>query len=441
LVEIEPKTLERWKENEHFPELLLSAVLRIPAYDRNHLLDLAAWKPSSASGLSPELQQMKAALVADLGMTEEQAEAMVRKSAKNTADPWSAYRRDLSEVQTNLTDFRWDESRRTVEYVFVRDEPSTAAISLSDLIRETESAGDRATSSRLAEERELAKKLGLVELRIVQALPILLAGYGYTRYFSSPQDSSDGSVPNVGQVVLRPYPLVEGKIPIYVARNTTEALLYELDPWRLAAFLKLNSGIEPPSGAHKNEQAIRAWLLGQSIRLLQAGESHFRLMPFEIEAGLTVDDSSALSFGVLHTISHVLKATAHNYVGIDSDSLAEYLFPAHTAGLLYVSTHVEFTLGGMDSVFRSNLTQWLASARDYAGKCSFDPVCQRSGGACLACLYPKFGCSYFNRTVSRAFLVGGKIPGRDQPLVGFWDRLVVEEARKMAGTAELHQMT
>lgn len=139
------------------------------------------------------------------------------------------------------------------------------------------------------------KKLGLVDLRIVQALPILLAGFGYTRYFSSPQDSSDASgATNVGQVVLRSYPVVEGKIPIYVARNTTEALLYELDSWRLAAFLKLNAGIEPSLNARKTEPTIRAWLLEQSTRLLQTGESHFLLKPFEIEAGVTIDDSSAL---------------------------------------------------------------------------------------------------------------------------------------------------
>jgi hypothetical protein len=433
LVEIEPRALDRWRENEHFSDLLLGAVLRVPAYDRHHLLDLAAWKPSGTTSLSPELQQMKATLITELGLTDEQAEAMVRKSAQGSANPWVGYERDLVEHGASLGGIAWAESRRTIEYVFVRDEPSAASISLSELIQETASAGDRATSSRLAGEQQLGKKLGLVDLRIVQALPILLAGFGYTRYFSSPQDTSDGSgASNVGQVVLRSYPAVDGKIPIYVARNTTEALLYELDPWRLAAFLKVNSAGEPPPDARKNEPAIRAWLLAQSIRLLQIGESHFVLKPFEIEAGLTVEDSSALLFGVLHTTSHVLKATAHNYVGIDADSLAEYLFPAHASGLLYVSTHVEFTLGGMDSVFRSNLTQWLASARDYAGKCSFDPICQRSGGACLACLYPKFGCSYFNRTVSRAFLLGGEVPGRHRTLVGFWDRLVVEEADAMS---------
>lgn len=230
---------------------------------------------------------------------------------------------------------------------------------------------------------------------------------------------------------LRSYPAIEGKIPIYVARNTTEGLLYDLDPWRLAAYVESNSDVTVPPDAVQSKAALYAWLLMQSGRLIQAGESHFLLRSFETEAAVIVDEVSALIFGVLHTMSHVLKATAHRYVGIDGDSLAEYLFPAHGAGLIYVSSHVQFTLGGIDSVFRSNLTQWLASARDYAGGCSFDPVCMHSGGACLACLYPKFGCAYFNRSVSRSFLIGGKVSGRIDAIVGFWDAKVVERAKQL----------
>jgi len=150
-----------------------------------------------------------------------------------------------------------------------------------------------------------------------------------------------------------------------------------------------------------------------------------------VEAGVTVDEPSALAFGVLHTLSHVLKATGHKFVGIDADSLAEYLFPAHGAGLLYASAHVEFTLGGIDSVFRSNLTQWLGSARDYADQCSFDPVCGSMGGACLACLYTKFGCAHFNRSLSRSYLLGGIIPGRERRVSGYWSREVVSEERRL----------
>jgi hypothetical protein len=417
LVDIEPQVLDKWKENSRFSDLLLAAVLRGTCYKPNHLLDLVKWKPAVA-GLSPELKAMKELLIQS-GMAEAQAEATVQQAAKKAgADPWVDYDSALSAYRGGAGARDWKSLRRSVEYIFVRDEPSSAAISLDQLIQDANEIGDVASENRLTEQKALAADLGLVNLQIVEALPILLAGIGYSRYFPVPQAGGDGD--QAKRVTLRPFPAQNGKIPIYAARNTTEALLYELDPWRLAAFISINTKVPIPGNAAASDSSIRFWLLSQCPLLVERGEAHFVLTSFEQEAGQSVDTNSALSFGVLHTLSHVLKATAHRYVGIDGDALSEYLFPAHSAGLLYVSTHVEFTLGGIDSVFRSNLLQWFGSARDYAGRCSFDPVCSSSGGACLACLYPKFGCTNFNRTVSRAFLFGGTISGRIEPIIGFW---------------------
>lgn len=426
LVDIEPKALEPWQDNKHFSELLLAALLRVPAYSPAHLHDLAGWKPKGTE-LSPELQAMRAMLL-QRGMNDIDVDAMLNESAKQGGDPWSAYHSDLSDIQDLIDARDWQESRQTVEYIFVRDEPSATAISLDQLIDEAASRGDQAAVKRYEDERQLAAELGLVSLQIVQSLPILLAGIGYSRYFGSPRDIDED---NGSTATLQPYSLQEGKIPIYVARNTTEALLYELDPWRVAAFLAVNLGLVVPKEVISSGRRLTAWLLARNDRLLRAGESHLLLRSYEQEAGVTVDQTSALTFGLLHTVSHVLKATAHRYVGIDSDSLAEYLFPAHTAGLLYASSHVEFTLGGIDSVFRSNLKQWLGSARDYAANCSFDPVCSQSGGACLACLYPKFGCAYFNRTISRSFLFGGKVPGFASEIEGFWSSKVAAETGRL----------
>ncbi len=429
LVEIEPAVLNKWKDNARFSDVLLGAVLQIPSYEPGHLLDLAKWKPSEEE-LSTELKVTRALLIQN-GMSEASADAIVRQSAKQAgSDPWVSYDRDLSPYRHTTDRYVWKDNRRTREYVFVRDEPSSVTVSLEDLITEANSLGDVASAQRWKTERELASQLGLVDLRVVQALPILLAGIGYTRYFGGPRDlaDTDGSG-NEQPVVLRPYDSSNEKIPMYVARNTTEALLYNLDPWRLAAFLHVNMNLTIPDEMAISTPALRVWLLSKSDRLMRFGESHLVLKSFEKEAGVQIDEASALLFGVLHSVSHVLKATAHRYVGIDDDSLAEYLFPAHAAGLLYASSHVSFTLGGVDAVFRANLMQWLGSARDYAGRCSFDPVCAQSGGACLACLYPKFGCAYFNRTVSRAFLFGGSVPGYSQPLEGFWAPAITEATK------------
>jgi hypothetical protein len=432
LVDIEPSVLDRWKENVRFSDLLLAAALNLKCYKRSHIQDLAVWKQTTGA-LSPELRAMKELLISQ-GMDAARTEAAAQQAAQAGGNPWAAYDDELRPYRSTAGLRSWNDSRRTIEYIFVRDEPSTAAISLGQLVDEAVTRKDAASADRLREQQAIAEQLGIAKLHIVQALPILLAGIGFSRYFASPQTAADGDQRT--DVKLRPFEGPGGKIPIYVARNTTEALLYELDPWRVTAFLQLNLGLNPPSDALRRESPLRDWLLALSHPLVERAESHLVLQPFEQEGGLTVDIASALLFGVLHTTSHVLKATAHRYVGIDGDALAEYLFPAHQAGLLYVSNHVEFTLGGIDSVFRSNMSQWLGSARDYASRCSFDPVCSNAGGACLACLYPKFGCAHFNRTVSRAFLFGGKVSGLENPLVGFWSAAVSEQTRQMRQSAQ-----
>ncbi len=439
MVEVEGSVLERWGQNARFSDLLLAGILGLDAYRPSHLLDLASWKPTSAEGgLSPELRAVREAMI-KRGLSEAEADAMVGEGVRAGADdPWQTYDRQLAEFPT-LRVPDWSQSRQTVECLFVRDEPSMASITLRSLISDHQTAGDQASVARLSSEQDLAMDLGLVNLRVVEALPTLLGGYGYTRFYPTPQrddEVGDGDRAKA-PVVLRPFPAHENKIPVFVARNTTEALMYELDPWRLAAFMQLNGIAAPPPSARVSDASIKAWLLVLSLPLLQFGESHFVLNSFEAESGKAVEAASAALFGVLHSVSHVLKATAHRYVGMDGDSLAEYLFPAHSTGLVYVSSHVAFTMGGIDSVFRANLRQWLGSAREYAGQCSFDPVCSHAGGACSACLYPKFGCSYFNRTVSRSFLFGGKVLGLAEPIVGLWQPEVTSEAallRQAAGS-------
>lgn len=437
LVDIEPQVLARWRENPRFGDLVLAAVLGADAYNPSHIRDLAAHRhPNLGENqeLSPEMQAMREVL-AKQGKSAEEIDELIGAIRESTSDdPWSAYDAALFNASAQIGGLDLAQSRRSVEFVFVRDEPTMATLSLNSIRNDARDRGDSVTGDRLTSEIALAADLGLIDLAIVESLPIILAGYGYTRYFASPGAAADSGDPDrKNTLALRPFPTDahHGQIPILAARNTTEALSYRLDPWRLAATLTVNNVATAPPDGFESETELRTWLLAIARPLLAMGESHLVLTTYETEAGLRVDEGSALLFGILHTVSHVLKATAHRYVGVDADSLAEYLFAAHSSGLLYVSSHVQFTLGGIDSVVRSNLRQWLSSARDYAGQCSFDPVCSHAGGACLACLYPKFGCGYFNRTVSRSFLFGGQVQGRDGRIVGFWEPSVVAAAQQM----------
>ncbi len=427
LVDIQPDALGVWKLNDNFANMLLGALLRIPSHNEKDIQNLSRFK-SSKGELSAELQAMKEILL-EKGVSAEKVDAMVKESAlKASADPWVKYVEELSPCREYISGFDATNCRQTIEYVFVRDEPSAVSISLKTLIEEAELRGDNESRDQLLSDRQLCESLGLVNIAVVQELPILLAGIGYSRHFAGPIDFDGTS----NKTKLRSYKTDdEGKIPIYAARNTTEALLFELDPWRIAAFLQVNHVIEIPKEALSSVHVLRSWLLNISGKLHETGESHMQLLSFEKERGDAVDLPSAMIFGVLHTVSHTLMATAHQYVGIDQDALAEYLFPSHTACLLYASSHVKFTLGGIDAVFRANLSQWIGTARDFANSCSFDPVCSQSGGACVACLYTKFGCNYFNRSLSRAFLFGGHVKGIATNLFGYWSHKVTDETRNL----------
>lgn len=421
LVNINPDILKKWQENVNFSYLLLGAILNINTFSRDDIYNLSTYETHDS--VSPEVTEIKKMLL-DQGMPVEQVAEIIEQSINKTrSTPWNAYKNELSCCKGILNNFDPSNYRQSIEYVFVKEEIGTFGLSIEQLKEEAKESNDTDTLQQMVKYENLASKLGFINLKVIQDLPILLAGIGYSRYFASPIDFDGTST----EVKLRPYKTDEnGKIPIYIAKNSTESLFYELDSWRLGAFLECNGIINIPKTKICSEVLMKSWLISISHPLVVNGESHLNLLPFEVAKGFEVDLPSAFLFGVLHTISHVLKLTAHQYVGIDNDALAEYLFPLHSSGLLYASNHVSFTLGGIDAVFRSNLEQWLGTAFDFAEDCSFDPVCKQSGGACLTCLYTKFGCNYFNRTLSRSFLFGGRIKGYDEKILGFWSPEVIQ---------------
>lgn len=416
LVDIADDSLEAWRANPRFGDLLLAASVGSPAYRQEHWLDLLTWR-SGTDQEEDHIAKLREVL-GPLHSPEEVDELVQDYKRRIEVDPWEAYDADLPKAKLLASGAGWGQSRRTIEYVFVKSHQPIGTMSLRSLATQAQ-AHDASAWDRMQSDQALAGRLGISDLSIIEALPLKLIGFGYTRRYAEPRPSNpDG---REAPILLQPYPETgDHRLPIYVTPNTTEGLLIELDPWQAAAFLQVNAGVRVPA-ACTSAWLARAWLLGLAQPLVERGEAHLVLRPEEQEAGIAVELVPALLFGLIHSLSHVLKAAAHRFVGMDSDTVAEYLFPAHLSGILYVAAHVQFTLGGMDSLFRSNLGQLLTTAHAYAGQCAFDPVCAEAGGACLACVYPKFGCSYFNRTVSRSFLFGGSVAGHGTPLVGYWD--------------------
>src|SRR5713101_4432630 len=102
-------------------------------------------------------------------------------------------------------------------------------------------------------DKKIADKLGLTSLYILEAFPLLLAAIGYSRVYSAPKPDTTTR--------LRPFITNRPKIPLYAVRSTTEALMFELDPWREAAWLLENDLVEAPDSAFADECHLRLWLL------------------------------------------------------------------------------------------------------------------------------------------------------------------------------------
>jgi len=413
-------------------DLFVAALLGTASYTPERFADLLS-APDRQVPRAGEQSSLRDQL-AQQGLTSEQIEGVLSAVATEGSEGTKAWAKLKSEAADAIEDggFRTlvGTSDLVQEYAFVRDHPSMQGESLSSLALADETTDASASGTHRQADLQRAHQLGLEDVQVLQAFPLLLAAVGYSRFFGSPADGRDAA--------LRPFITNRPKIPIYMVRNTTEALVFHLDPYWQAAWLIENGLASPPDSALSNTPAMRAWLLGQRGPLLTQREAHFSLEPWELDRGERLPGAAAASlFGLVHTMSHMLIQAASAQIGFEADSLGEYLFPVAGAGAIYASGHQDFTLGAILSGFQTQLAAWLTTAHDLAQRCIHDPVCHDDGSACHACSYLGFSCTSFNRTVSRAFLTGGPVPEAGRSFVGYWSTGVRSTAESLrAGVTE-----
>ncbi|MEU2179024.1 hypothetical protein ABZ552_32855 [Nocardia sp. NPDC019219] len=230
---------------------------------------------------------------------------------------------------------------------------------------------------------------GLSEVTLLRKLPIAYLVAGYTRL------SPKAQLVNKYRTIKPSFRFFEGrdsKFPIYGVKTQTEGLLFELNRLRVIEWLTASGVIDDP-GVSTNDEAQR-WFLE-------------RLDPVTNPFAAPNDLVSKAVLGLVHSMSHrVMKALAAR-CGLNVDSLAEYLFPANCAFLIYSNTRTEFTLGGLEHVYRFSLIDALREL-DAESRCIFDPPCRETfGGACAACLHvSEVACARFNTVLDRNLLFG-----------------------------------
>lgn len=223
-------------------------------------------------------------------------------------------------------------------------------------------------------------RAGIVDVDYVDRFPILRGVFGYTR----------GGKP-VGESRLVSYQGRHQAVRIYADTNETEALYLRLDPVRVAAWLHQRGLLED---APRDPTTARTAII-DAAEFPNRGDD------------VSFDSAGSAVLTLLHTYAHRFIRQLAVLAGIDRESLAEYLVPHHLGVFIYATPRGQFVLGGLQSVFETDLDRLLELQVEAETRCPLDPGCDRTSGACLACLHiGEPSCSYYNKFLDRKTLFG-----------------------------------
>ncbi len=270
-------------------------------------------------------------------------------------------------------------------------------LTIADLAAE---AAGTALSPLYASYGPLLNRYHFSGVTLLRELPIAFIVAGYTRLSSRASRTTRSGTSPV-KFNFFPDPKA-GRFPMYGLRSETEGILFRIDQLEVVRWL-VASGVVADPGVTTAADAQR-WLMHVTD-------------PVTDIFGPPDNQITAAILGLVHSMSHRMMKALAARSGLNIDSLAEYLFPGECAFLVYANTRSQFTLGGIEHVFRFDLADAL-SELDAETRCMFDPPCRRSfGGACVACLHvSEVACQRFNSVLDRNLLFG-ELPTHVLPTV------------------------
>lgn len=303
------------------------------------------------------------------------------------------------------------------EYLYCRYEIS-CSYTLNELIEDAIKQTDVISEAQLKEAEKVANKMGIKNLMLHEEFPVMLAAVGYTRAKYKPEEAV------IMPFQSNPNDTKKAKLPIPIIKSKNEALMFSLNPRRVAAWLIVNNLLAKPINYPFDSDAEAAAWIYSNLNL--ALYDSYKLSEAELtkDSGDFNEAATILTFRLLHTITHLIIHGGKKYIGLDTDSLSEYLFPSTLSSVIYVAKHHAFSLGALITTFKHELSKWLSVTKDHSISCVFDPTCRETSGACHACTFLKFSCKYFNKGLNRNLLIGGKVKELDKRLIGYWSSIV-----------------
>jgi hypothetical protein len=283
------------------------------------------------------------------------------------------------------------------------------------------SRGEGATTLLAEEIRTRRDALGLKRIALVDDLPVIAAAFGYSRRSFEPTYSEEALNAFNLPTTIRPFYALDqraarwidrldavGTVPILAKEGEHEGIFVSFDPARVAAWLAKN-GVAIASGPEPVIPRILS-------NLEEVDRYYDRIWDLPLRR---------MVFGLVHSLSHSAMRIISRLAGLERTSLSEYIFLPLLATVVYANGSTT-KLGGMETVIRDRLLEFLEALAEEAVTCLYDPDCLDRKGACHGCLHsPEISCRAFNHGLSRAFLSGGHCPwvdpSKDQDLAGYWE--------------------
>jgi hypothetical protein len=249
--------------------------------------------------------------------------------------------------------------------------------------------------------RQQLSNIGVADAWVIDNFPLLNLLFGYSR-----------GTPTAGETDLRHFdhPYDASTLTVYGDRSPSEAIVLELDRAAIIRWLIQDGPLDRADAPDlEDESALKQWFL-ENIDPRQTQD------PFtSMDDGMT-----AITYRLIHSMSHALMRNASDQCGLGGDSISEMILPNVPAIILYASSMKHFALGGMFTLFKTRINDWVEDTREFTEQCIYDPACRTAdrGAACHACLHvSEFNCEYFNEQLDRRLLVGDDAEG----IGSFWD--------------------
>jgi hypothetical protein len=245
------------------------------------------------------------------------------------------------------------------------------------------------------------------KLALVPDFPVVELAIGYSRAGYTGRDAD-----------LRPYSSVRArgqaaKTTFYAHPQLTEALVFGLDPGRIAHWLDRN-GLAT-TAATGGPEGVLNWFARYLSRRGEAVEW------IEFETPPAPEDAAGDAVvRLLHSMAHQFIRALSVDSGYMETSLSEHFFPYHLSFAIHPRANGQFVIGGLRTVLEQNLDEVVNRALDN-DLCLYDPNCMEANrGADHGCLFlPETACSFRNRNIqlSRWELFGSP----NGEVFGYWD--------------------